>query len=191
MSNSSSTPWSNNPNAPQIPESLYFAEKTNFAGILIAGILYGTPTFAFVESTSSRPFPLVILGVVAILFFQCMGTLVGSVSRMSGRIRWGLVVHTVAMFSFVTIFTVVNMDLLSISYIDNRAFPGDDKAPPGPFGYQFLVYSKPINLIPYIMFFLNNWLADGLLVSPTPNSVVRLSHLFCFCSSIVAASFIP
>lgn len=100
-----------------------------------------------------------------------MGTLIGSDSRTRGGIRWGLVAHAAAMFSFVTIFTATNMDLLSISYIDNRAFPGDASAPPGPFGYQFLVYSSPINVTPYIMFFLNNWLADGLLVSSTPNSV--------------------
>jgi hypothetical protein len=44
-------PWSNNPNAPQIPYSLYFAEKANFAGLLIGAIFYGmrtyTPTYAY------------------------------------------------------------------------------------------------------------------------------------------------
>jgi len=105
-----------------------------------------------------------LYGIVVILFFQCMGSLMGSGSRTMGRIKWGLVAHTAAMFSFVTIFTVTNMDLLSISYIDNRAFPGDNMTPPGPFGYQFLVYSEPINVTPYIMFFLNSWLADGLLL---------------------------
>jgi len=35
-------PWSDNPNAPQIPYDLYFGEKANFAGILVGAILYGT-----------------------------------------------------------------------------------------------------------------------------------------------------
>jgi hypothetical protein len=41
MSNASVTPWSSNPNAPQIPYSLYFAEKSSFAGAIIGGIFYG------------------------------------------------------------------------------------------------------------------------------------------------------
>jgi len=48
-------PWSNNPNAPQIPYELYFGEKANFAGILIGAILYGTrmasqPTHSSVDA---------------------------------------------------------------------------------------------------------------------------------------------
>ena len=42
MSDSQQKPWSNNPNAPKIPYVLYFQEKANLAGILIASILYGT-----------------------------------------------------------------------------------------------------------------------------------------------------
>ena len=42
MSDSQQKPWSNNPNAPKIPHVLYFQEKANLAGILIASILYGT-----------------------------------------------------------------------------------------------------------------------------------------------------
>ena len=34
-------PWSEDPNAPQIPPFLYLAEKENFAGLLIGTILYG------------------------------------------------------------------------------------------------------------------------------------------------------
>ena len=129
-----------------------------------------------------------VLGVAVILFFQCMGTLMGSASRAKQGIRWGLVAHTSAMFSFVTIFTAMNMDLLSVSYIDNRAFPGDDKAPPGPFGYQFRIFSQPINVTPYIMFFLNNWLADGLLVSSTSKYVAHSLNMSRSCSSIVVVS---
>ena len=34
-------PWSDNPNAPKIPLYLYTQEKSYFAGMLIASILYG------------------------------------------------------------------------------------------------------------------------------------------------------
>lgn len=143
MSNSAQVPHSNDPYTPPIPRWLCFAEKANFAGNLIAGMLYGT---------------------VIILFFQCMGALSNPASHMKRSVKWLLVAHTAAMFSFVTIFTALNLDLLSISYIDNRGFFGHDVLPPGPFGYQFLIYSKPITVTPYVMFFLNNLLADGLLL---------------------------
>jgi len=42
MSESQEPPWSNNPNAPKIPYSLYLEEKADFAGMLIASVLYGT-----------------------------------------------------------------------------------------------------------------------------------------------------
>ena len=185
MSDSSSKQWSDDLDAPQIPDWLPFAEKANFAGILIAGVLYGTLAYLFVKL--DLPF---YTGIVVIFFFQCMGLLMGSAGRTKRGIRWGLVAHTTAIFSFVTIFTATNLDLLSISYIDNREFLGEDMAPPGPFGYQFLVFSKPINITPYIMFFLNSWLADGLLVSSTLKPVVQSSDLGHSPSSTVAVLFI-
>ena len=94
-----------------------------------------------------------------------MGALFNPANRTKGGIRWGLVAHTVAMFSFVTISTALNLDIQSFSYIDNREFPGNGGIPPGPLGYQFLIYSKAISVVPSIMFILNQWLADGLLVS--------------------------
>jgi uncharacterized membrane protein YgcG len=143
MSNSSEAPWSTNPFAPQIPYSLYFAEKANFAGVLIGAIFYG---------------------IVIVLFFQCMGALFNPTHRNGEGVRWGLVAYTAVMFSFVTIFTAMNLDIQSISYIDNREFPGNDELPPGPLGYETLIYSKAISVVPNLMFLMNNWLADGLLL---------------------------
>jgi len=60
----------------------------------------------------------------------------------------------------------MDLDLLSISFIDNRDFPGVKGVfYPGPAGYREVVYFKAINVIPNATFPLNNWLADGLLVS--------------------------
>lgn len=99
----------------------------------------------------------------------------GSVDCTKRGIRWGLVAHTVAMFSFVTIFVATNIDLLSVSYIDNREFSGNVMGPPGPFGYQYQDYLKPIYTTPYIIFFLNSWLADGLLVSAASKLIAPFS----------------
>ena len=70
----------------------------------------------------------------------------------------------------------MNFHIQSISNIDNRGFPGSDVLVPGPLGYQFSIYSHVINLIPFVMFFLNQWLADGLLVRPVLNSVSNPSR---------------
>lgn len=90
-------------------------------------------------------------------------------NRPKGGIKWPLVAHTLVMFSFVTVYVATSLDLQSISYIDNREFPGvDGLIPPGPLGYQLFIYSKAINVVPNLMVLLNNWLADGLLVSSVP-----------------------
>ena len=113
-----------------------------------------------------------------------MGAPFNPANRTKGGIRWGLVAHTVAMFSFVTISTAMNLDIQSFSYIDNREFPGNGGMPPGPLGYQFLIHSKATSVVPSIMFILNQWLADGLLVSSGYNSVGQASNSGPFPSSI-------
>ena len=78
-------------------------------------------------------------------------------------------IHTGAMFMFVTVFTVINLNIISASYVDNRKFSNDSY--PGPFGYQALTFSETIGIVSTVTFLLNSWLADGLLVK-----CVRLSH---------------
>ena len=102
-----------------------------------------------------------------------MSVLLSSAYRTRNGVRWGLVAYTMATFSFVTIFTTLSLDIQSISYVDNREFPGNDALPPGPLGYQYLIYSKAISITPNLMFLLNNWLADALLVSLYPQAFKR------------------
>lgn len=109
-------------------------------------------------------------GIVVVLFFQCLVTLFNPANRTRAGIKWGLVAYTTAMFTFVTIYTAMILDFLSIFYIDNRNFHGLDGAPAGPLGYQSHLYSKAIGIIPDVMFYLNIWLADGLLVSSVNSS---------------------
>lgn len=108
----------------------------------------------------------IILGVVIVLFFQCMSALLNPVNSTRGGIKWPLVAYTVVMFSIVTLSNAIGLDIRSISYIDNREFPGvDGELPPGPVGYENLIIFEAISILPSITFFLNNWLADGFLVS--------------------------
>ena len=107
-----------------------------------------------------------------------MVALFNPVHRRPGEyIKWGLVSYTAAMFSLATVQTALSLDIQSISYIDNREFPGveDLQIPPGPFGYQWFISPDVINIVPSVVFALSNWLADGLLVSSLFN--VAFHHL--------------
>ena len=111
----------------------------------------------------------IIEGITVVLFFQCVGALLNPVNRTRGSVKWGLVVHTAAMFSLFAIPVAAHLSLQAISYIDNRRFPGDDVYPPGPVGYQYFTDFEAVNAFSRVMFPLNQWLADGLLVSSVSN----------------------
>ena len=111
-----------------------------------------------------------VLGILIVLFFQCMDTLFNPVNPRREGIRWGLVSYTVAMFTFVTVLAGMALHIESISYIDNREFPGlEGVLPPGPLGYVNSIRQTALSIIPNLMFFLNNWLADSLLVGSLPD----------------------
>ena len=87
-------------------------------------------------------------------------------NRRRDGIKWGLVSYTVVVFSLATVVTGTGLNLGSISFIDNRDYPGsvEGDIAPGPLGYQLTIYQKAVSMIPSIMFLLGYWLADGLLV---------------------------
>ena len=118
---------------------------------------------------------LTFLGIVVALFFQCMATLLNPANPIRKGLRWALVAHTVALLSFLTIPFGTGFEYLSTEYINNREFPGDDEFPPGPIGYDFLLALKASATVFHAMFPLNQWLADGLLVSPVLHSVASVS----------------
>ena len=122
------------------------------------------------------------------LFFKCMVALSNPVHRKGERIKWGLISYTVVMFSITTIQTAVNLHVLSISYIDNRDFPGTkDVLSPGPYGYRLSIAPEALFVMPIVLFFLNNWLADGLLVSSLLDATfAQMSNPSSFFSFIVA-----
>ena len=158
-------PWSDNPNAPNIPYRVYLDEKANFAGYILSSILYGTPDTPLPISPSVRAHTM-FPGIVIVVFFQCMAALFDPVHRRGEPVKWGLVSYVVVMFSLATVQTAINLHILSMSYIDDRKFPGfEGSMLPGPLAYQLLRFSLPLGLTPSVMYHLSNWLADGLLVS--------------------------
>jgi hypothetical protein len=92
---------------------------------------------------------------------------------MRPRVKWTLVAHTSAVFSLVTVYTAISFNILSVSHVNNREFPGADAAaPPGPLGHQFHSYSEAENVVRTLAYVLSGLLADGLLVSPVSESTV-------------------
>lgn len=101
------------------------------------------------------------------VFFLSIGALLNPVNRAKRGVKWGLVVHTAAMFSVLTLGGALAFDSLSLCYIDDRDFYGG--AYPGPNGYRWHLYTMAITIVPSVMFYLNTFLADGFLVCFLPN----------------------
>jgi len=105
--------------------------------------------------------------VLIVLFFKCTTALFNPVYRRGESIKWGLASYTVIMFSLVTVYTATRLHMFSISYIDNRNFRD------GPYSYMGDMSFGAIGLVYRVTFRLNNWLADGLLVSPLLDPIAR------------------
>ena len=93
------------------------------------------------------------------VFSRCMAGLFDPVHRRGERVKWGIVSYTVVMFSLATALIATNFAAFSVSYIDNRQFPG------GPAAYEALVLPTTLAPVADAMAIVSNWLADGLLVS--------------------------
>jgi len=95
-----------------------------------------------------------------------MTGLFSPVHRRRDGIKWGLVLYTVVVFLFATVVTGTGLNLGSISFIDNRDYPGSKEGniAPGPLGYQLTIYQRAVSMIPSVTFLFGYWLADGLLV---------------------------
>ena len=75
------------------------------------------------------------------LFFKCIAVQFNHDHNRGEPFKWGLVSYTVVMFLLVTMGTTIQLNIQSISYIDNHGFP------PGPAGYQLLIKSRAISVI--------------------------------------------
>jgi len=106
-----------------------------------------------------------------------MGAFFDPINRANGGVKWGLVVHTIAMFSLATAYIAMSANIQSISFIDNRDFPVTVNGVPGPVGYQFFLGQEAIGFAPTCIILLNGWLADGLLVTFFPSRPFRYPEL--------------
>jgi hypothetical protein len=131
------------------------------------------------------------LGTVVALFFQCASVLLNPTRPIKKSVKWALVAHTVAMFSFLTTTIGIYLNDGSLLFINNREFPGDNETFPGPVGYEYYLDTKATTIVFEVMFPLNQWLADGLLVNANSNVVAAVFNVVRSSSSIVATSFIP
>ena len=185
MPDSQQTPWSDYPNAPKISHHLYIQEKVYFAGVVIGPILYGAckkiPPDPYLPALSLSVW--FILGILVVLFCCCMTALFNPTCHRGKGIKWGLASYTVIMFLVATVESVITFNSKSDAYINNRELSGVGAAlPPGPLGYQSSLFSDVPTIVSNSMFFLNGWLADGLLVNSLFISV-------CTCLGANADSF--
>ena len=173
MSNSLGRLWSDSPNAPQIPFWLYHLEKDYFAGMLVGAVAYGVLNLTPIISTSvlTRFVRPIFAGIVMALFCQCIIVLLGHINPIKGGMKWALLTHTLVMFVFLTLPVGITLSGYGISYIEGRRFLGYGEYPPGPLGYGDILNTKAVITVFSIMFPLNQWLADGLLVGPVSNPV--------------------
>lgn len=133
------------------------------------------PVTSFTVSILQSPLPkkreeqcsMFLTGIVVILYFECATALLKGPppGRKRGR-NWGLLAYTTFLFALGTIYTICNLRVRVLSYIDNREFPGKTHSlPPGPVGYTLFSQSKPTSMLSNTSFTVANWMADGLLVS--------------------------
>jgi hypothetical protein len=190
MSDPGEAPYSDNPNAAQIPDWLHLQERNDFIGVLVGTVLYGTFSLpwvcSFVLTLHPRP---VTKGITITLFFQCISALLNPANRMKRGTKWGLMAHTVTQFSLATTGAVISRNILSNSFVDNREFPGNDKAPPGAYGYKHLLLLDTVGTFYNTLLPFNQWLADGLLVSSVSTKSSGILYN-CSPSCIAAVLFI-
>ena len=100
-----------------------------------------------------------------------MTALLGPTNRMKEGKRWGIVAHTVALFSVLMVSFATGLVSFLVIYMNAREFPGTDDWPMEPLGYLLdLPKFVAVASISSSVIQVNQWLIDGLLVSPMLNS---------------------
>ena len=99
-----------------------------------------------------------------------MIVLLGPANRTRKGSTWWLAAHTVALFSVATTALAMNFFLLLVAYINGREFRGPSNVYPGPFIYLLRPKFYTVESIAGSANQVNQWLVDGLLVSPMLNS---------------------
>ena len=139
-----------------------------FSGNFVGAVSYGTPIHVS-KCTCSLHCSSVILGIATTLFFQCMWALLNPVNRTVKGVEWGLLAHTVILFSTATVLMLINLIVQFMFHTDFRGSGSSGGFTPSIAGVFF--YS-PMAPTTSLLFLFNQWLADGFLVCPMSNRVV-------------------
>lgn len=106
------------------------------------------------------------------MFFQCLGATFSSTNRARVGTNWDLLSYCIAMFSFVTMYIAMDLNLHPFFTLTPENSLETTKHPRAAFGYQWPIHSSELFIVPDFVFMLDNWLVDGPLVS----SFLHLGH---------------
>ena len=127
-----------NPWAPAESESAIVAERAWLQGDMLSAVAYGAQL---------------------VLFCLCFRLLYNQLSHNNSRSTLSILLFLCVAFILGTLFMASIADFAQLSFIDNRNFPG------GPEAFESEMNTNPIELMGNVVFTLQNWLCDGLLVS--------------------------
>jgi hypothetical protein len=120
------------------PQTL-FAEKGWLQGVVVSSVAFG---------------------VVVTLFFMCFSVLYRqTATRVRSRQRIILWVYICVVFILNTLFIAANSQFTQLAFIDDRNYPG------GPAQFENDMWSIPIDEVNNVVFVLQNWMNDGMIVS--------------------------
>ncbi|KAJ2929654.1 hypothetical protein H1R20_g7447, partial [Candolleomyces eurysporus] len=119
----------------ETPADLWI-ERSNLAGIVIAGVAYG---------------------ILFTIFVQCILSLRTSNPQKKRQARW-LAAYSCVIFILATCGFAANVKFIQMTFIDYRNYPG------GPNGFTFDFYTDPVNMFSLMCYVIMNWFADGLML---------------------------
>jgi hypothetical protein len=124
---------------PDESPQLLFAEKGWLQGVVVSSVAFG---------------------VVVTLFCMCFSVLYRqAATRERSRQRIILWVYICIVFILNTLFIAANSKFTELAFIDDRNYPG------GPAQFENDMWSIPIDEVNNVVFVLQNWMNDGMIVS--------------------------
>ena len=116
-----------------------------------------------------------------------MGALLRPDNRMKEGIKWGLLAHTAAMFSLVTVHS--DGPRYRVHFLHRQ--PGIPWCRRHATSWTSRIpvphYAKAVSIALKVTFLLNNWLTDGLFGEHCDKAVIWVSNVVCPFSCIVAS----
>lgn len=140
-------------------------ERFILVGVILNGFLYGVSPCSFIEcylrllsSPNPRQRRRRLAGIQFMLFTMSFRLLFTQLRAKANETRFFLL-YICCMFVLSTLYLVGSARFAQFTFIDDRNFPG------GPSAYYVENFSTPIGFLGSICYAMENWFADGLLVS--------------------------